>query len=589
MSARRNLIDVALGAAPADVAIVNGRLVNVLTQEIYEAGIAIGGDRFAAVGAVDYAIDGGTKVIDADGRYITPGLIDGHLHMYHSYLGVNQFVETMLRHGVTASADAFYGQGIVGGKEAVRFFKEAIDATPLRLIFLVPVIAHLQNRELGLDPAPGISVEDMNEILDWEGCLGLEEPPFLPIINKWDDYLDLFDRTLEQRKTITGHAAGISWRQMQAYAAVGTTTDHESVDRDEAVDKARAGIRQLMRQGSGAFDVPAVVKAYTERKIDPRNLGMCVDLASPEKLIKEGGVDENIRVAVKNGVPPVVAVQMATLNVAEAFWLQHDMGSIAPGRYADLLLVDDLPGFTISRVIVGGETVVDGGEFVVGLPEVEYPKSFRGTVRVERELEAEDLEPKTDITGPVEVRVIGVTDGSLVTEERYAKLDVKQEVIQSDLKNDVLPLAMVDRFGKGNDRFGVGFVQGFGLKRGAVASTVNSVCENLVAVGASRGDMAIAMNHLAEIGGGKVVVDDGEIAAVVELPLLGLLSEDPLQIVTEKFDHAFEEIRKLGCELTNPFSQLEFCFACGEIGDLRLSDEGLLKVNPPEMVELVIA
>jgi len=582
------LIDVALGNTPADIAVVNGNVVNVLSQEVYEAGVAIKGDRIAAVGDIDYTIGSNTSVLDASGRYVTPGLIDGHLHMYHSYLGVNEFVEAMLTHGVTAYADGFYGQGIVGGKEAVRFFKEAFEARPLRLIFLVPTLSYLQNRELGLEPAPGIGVDDMNEMLDWAGCLGLEEPPFLPIVEKWEEFLDLFDRTLEQRKTITGHAAGINWRQMQAYAAVGASTDHEAVATDEAVDKARAGIRLLMRQGSGAFDVPTLVRAYTEHRVDPRTLAFCADLASPEKLLAQGSVDENIRVAIANGVPPIIALQMATINVAEVFWLQRDMGVLAPGRYADILLVDDLVDFKINHVMVGGETVVRDGEFVAKLPALEYPQSFYGSVKAEREVTTEDLEPQTSKAGSVEARVIGVTDGSLVTDERRARLNVVDGVIQPDLENDVLPLAMVDRFQKGEGRIGVGFVQGFTLQRGAIASTVNAVCENLVAVGTSTSDMAIAMNRLVEIGGGKIVVVDGNVVALVELPLLGLLSEEPLRTVTAKFDRAFKEIADMGCRLRNPFSQLEFCFACGEIGSLRLSDEGLLHVDPPEMVELVV-
>jgi adenine deaminase len=195
--------------------------------------------------------------------------------------------------------------------------------------------------------------------------------------------------------------------------------------------------------------------------------------------------------------------------------------------------------------------------------------------------------PAPEGADEVEVRVIGVTDGSLETDERRARLQVADGVVQPDLDADVLPLAMVDRFGKGHGA-GAGFVQGFKLTKGAIASTVNAVCENLVAVGASTSDMAIAMNHLAEIGGGKIVVVDGEIVALVELPLLGLLSEEPLDTVTAKFDKAFEAIAELGCPLRNPFSQLEFCFACGEIGDIRLSDEGLLRVNPPERLEVVV-
>jgi len=586
---RRPLIDVALGNTPADTVVLGGRIVNVLTQEVYDGGIAIAGERIAAVGDIEYARGPDTEVIDAEGRYVTPGLVDGHLHMYHSYLGINEYVEVMLRHGVTSTADGFYGQGIVGGKEAIRFFKDTFDARPLRVIFLVPTLSYLQNRELGIDPAPGITAEEMSEILDWEGCMGLEEPPFVPIVEKWDEFLDLYEKTLDQRKTITGHAAGISWREMQAYVAMGTSTDHETTDTAEAVDKARAGMRMLIRQGSGALDVPALVKAFTEHKIDPHSLAFCADLASPEKLLNQGGIDENIRVAIANGVPPLIAVQMGTINVAEVFWMQRDIGVLAPGRYADVLLVDSLVDFSIHQVMVGGDTVVQGGDFLADMPDIEYPEAFRGTVSIERELSGQGLGAQVGTeAGSVAVRVIGVTDGSLATDERRATLTVADGVAQPDLENDVLPLAMVDRFNKGKGRIGAGFVQGFTLTSGAIASTVNAVCENLIAVGHNTDDMAFAMNHLAEIGGGKIVVSGGEILALVELPLLGLLSEDRLEVVTAKFDRAFEAIAGLGCRLQNPFSQLEFCFACGEIGDLKLSDEGLLLVNPPEKVELVV-
>jgi len=585
---RRDLIDVALGKEPADVLVIGGNLVNVCTAEIYPASIAIKGDRIAAVGDVDYARGPKTDVIDAEGRYVTPGLVDGHLHCYHSYLGVNEYVQVLLSHGVTTTADGFYGQGIVGGLEAIRFFKEAFERMPVRVLFLVPTLAYLQNRELGLTPVPGIEAKDMFEILQWEGCIGLEEPPFLPIIEHYEEFLDLFEEALKQRKIITGHAAGIDERQLQAYVAMGTYTDHESVEHHDALLKARAGMRLLMRQGSGAVDVPELVRTYTEHGIDTRALAFCADLASPEKLMTEGGVDENVRVAIANGVPPIKAVQMATLNVAETFYVQQDVGSLTPGRYADILFIDDLVNFVIQRVIVGGQTVARGGEFFAELPDTSYPASFYNTVRLPAPIAAEDLLVKLDREeGEVDVRVIGVTDGSLVTDERRARLQVKGGVVQPDLEADVLPIAMLDRFQKGTG-IGLAFVKGFKLKRGAIASSVNAVCENLVVVGTDPNDMALAVNHLTRVGGGKIVVADGEVLALVELPLLGLLSEDPLDIVMEKFDKAFGAITDLGCPLKSPFSQLEFCCACGEIGEIKLSEEGVMLITPPRKVDVVL-
>lgn len=585
---RRELIDVALGRQPADLLIRGGNLVNVATGEIHPADVAVTGDRIAAVGDVGYALGPDTSVIDAEGRYITPGLVDGHLHSYHSYLGIEEFVQAMLRHGVTATADGFYGQGIVGGRDVIRFFKEAFERMPIRLIFLVPVLSYLQNRELGLTPANGIEAADMLDMLDWPGCYGVEEPPFLPIVEKYEEFLELFEATLERRKVITGHAAGIDFRQMQAYVAMGAATDHETVDVDDAVAKARAGIKLLIRQGSGCYDVPAVVRAFTERGVDSHALGFCADLASPEKLMREGGVDENVRVAISRGVPPVVAVQMGTINVAEVFSAQQDFGVVAPGRYADLLLVDDLVDFSIQRVLVGGRTVVRDGELVIELPKVSYPSACYGTVELERSVEpaavtAHVARDRDRVT----VRVIGVTDGSLETDERQLELDVVDGVVMPDLERDVLPLAMIDRFGKGTG-IGHGFVQGFGLKRGAIASSVNAVCENLVVVGTDPADMSLAVNHLAEIGGGKIVVAGGEVKALVELPVLGLLAEDPIDVIMDKFGRAFAAIADMGCALRSPFSTLEFCFACGEIGDIKLSEEGLVNTYPPRMLDLVV-
>ncbi|MGH8943554.1 MAG: adenine deaminase, partial [Acidimicrobiia bacterium] len=248
---RRELIDVAMGRTPADLVIEGGTLVNVSTAELYPAGVAVKGDRLAATGDVAYTKGPDTRVIDAAGLHLSPGLVDGHLHQYHSYIGVNAFVEALLSHGVTATADAFYGPGIVGGLPAIRFLKEAFDKMPIRLLFLVPVLSWLQNRELGLTPTPGISPEEMLEILDWEGCYGLEEPPYLPVVEHYPEILDLFDETLARRKVITGHAAGISDHQLQAFVAVGAYTDHETVTAEDAVAKARAGMKLFMRHGSG--------------------------------------------------------------------------------------------------------------------------------------------------------------------------------------------------------------------------------------------------------------------------------------------------------------------------------------------------
>jgi adenine deaminase len=586
---RREIVKVALGKAPADTAIVGGRVVNVHTLEIHKADVAIKGDRIAAVGDVSHAIGDTTTVIDAAGTYVTPGLVDGHLHMYHSYLGITEFVEAMLRHGVTSTADGFYGQGIVGGPEAVRFFKDAFAIMPIRLIFLVPTLAYLQNRELGLTPAPGISKDEMFEMLTWPDCYGLEEPPFLPISWEWEEFLDLFEATLDAGKVISGHASGITPPELQAYVGMGAATDHETVESLDGLQKVRAGMKLFMREGSGCTNVAELSRVRTEHGVDSSILGFCADVASPEKLWRDGGVDQNIRVAIAHGIDPVEAVRMASLSVAQTFRRDHDLGSVTAGRYADILLVDDLPSFHIRAVLFGGQVVVREGTFLAELPDVTYPASFYGTVEVPTTVTADDLRvPAPAGSDRVVVRALEVKEGTLVTRETMHDLEVRDWVVQPDVERDVLQIAMVDRLGK-ETGIGVGFATGFGLRRGAFATSVNAVCENVLVVGADADDMAVAVNELARIGGGKIVVAAGEVLALVELPLLGLLSEDPTSVVTGKFEQAFDQIRTLGCELASPFSQLEFSGACGEIGDLKISEEGLVRVDPPEKVDVIVS
>jgi adenine deaminase len=586
---RRELIAVALGSEPADTVITNGRLVNVHSGEIYPAEVAIKGDRIAAVDAdCSFAVGDATEFLDAGERYLVPGLIDSHLHCYLSYLGPAEFARGMLLHGITTTTDAFYSAGIVAGKEAVRFFKDAFDATPLRLIFLVPTMAYIQNRSLGLTATDGVSADDMFEMLQWPGCAGLEEPPFLPVGAEDPVILDLFEETLAQRKTITGHASGLSRRQLDAYASVGVSTDHEAVTTSEAVDRIRAGIRVLMRNGSACEDVPALVRAITEARLEPYQTGFCVDVVSPQRLLKVGGVDENVRSAIARGVRPVTAVQMATLRNAETFFLQHEIGAVAPGRFADILLVDDLAQLEIDQVLAGGRIVVKDNQFHAEVPPIDYPASFFDTVRLAHEVSRADLqvEASTD-SDEVEVRVIGVNNGSFLTDHRRLRLPVADGHVQPDAQRDILKIAMFDRHGKGTGP-SVGFVQGFGLERGALASTVNPVCESVVVVGVDDEDMVAAVEHLARNGGGKVVVADGEVRATIELPVLGLFSLDSLEDLVEKFERAVAVLVELGCTLDDPFSQLEFSCACGEMGDLRMSDEGLVALEPPGRLSVVV-
>jgi len=330
LNSRQPLMDVALGLAPAEAIVENGLLVNVWTEEIYQADIAIAAGRIAVVGDVAYTKDDATRLIDAGGRYVTPGLIEGHLHQYHSYLGINAFVEAMLTHGVTATVDGFYAPGIVAGLDAMRFFRDAFKRVPMRLLLLVGTAAWLQNRDLGLTPTPqGITGEDMLEILSWDDCYGIEEPQPWAVFERWPEFMALIDDTLRRRKVFSGHAAQMAERQLQAQIAAGAAVDHESDSRADALMKARLGMGLLAREGSGCRDVAEVVRAYTEHGVDTQMFGFSSDVASAEKLRDEGTTDQAIRVAIAHGVPPIAAVRMGTLNTARFFHAEQDIGTRA--------------------------------------------------------------------------------------------------------------------------------------------------------------------------------------------------------------------------------------------------------------------
>ncbi len=295
---RRRLIDVGLGREPADVIVSGGQIVSVHTNELLRADVAIASGRIAAVGELLQSTRGPkTRVVDASGMFVSPGLIDGHLHYHHTYLDPAEASKLLLRSGITGTADGFYGEAIVGGLEAVRALKQAADKLKIRLIFLAPTSAYLQNRMFGLTPAKAVSIKDLHEMLDWEGCYGLDETPFSSVIDKDEGMLGLFEATVAKGKVVTGHVRGADKRQVQAFVAMGGSVDHEAVSVEDALSRARAGMKVLMRFGSGVADLPNLIGAYTDVGISPRQLALCTDVLLPETLLN-GGVDMAVRTAI---------------------------------------------------------------------------------------------------------------------------------------------------------------------------------------------------------------------------------------------------------------------------------------------------
>jgi adenine deaminase len=528
-------------------------------------------------------------MINAKGKYITPGLIDPHIHLYHAQLNMTQMAKALLLHGTTTVAEGFYAAGIVSGVHGIQFCLEEIKATPLKIVFLIPALAYYQTQDLGLPKTPKApSFEEFRDMLHWRDCHGIEELPYTPILNQKRDATNLADMAISRGKIITGHASGLGGGKLNAYLAIGASSDHECTSEEEALERVRLGMRVIMRQGSAAKDVTRVVKGLTENKIDARYFSFCADVASTLKIIRQGHIDHCIRVAISQGLNPLVAVQAATLNAAETLNMDHEIGSIAPGKIADILLLNDLPTFNISAVIASGNIMVRDSKFLVELESPEYPKFMYNTVRLPRNITPKDFEIKAPKgTKQVTVRVIGVRDGTLITEDRRATLTVKDGLLQPDIEGDILKIAMIDRFHL-SGRIGKGFVQGFKLRAGAIGTTYTPTTENLLIIGANDRDMAVATNKIAEMGGGHIVVNGGSVLAQMALPLFGLLSDQSLETAIQQQTELYKVIEQMGCDFIDPLSTLAFLGAAPEIGTLKITEKGLVNVPKNKFESLTV-
>lgn len=583
---RIDALEVLLGARSADLAIVDGQVVDVWSGTVRDGGIAVVAGTIVAAGDVDRYIGPDTRVIDAGGAYLTPGLIETHLHVYESNLGPTEFARLVLPHGTTALPEAMYGPGQIRGLDAVRFFIEELRRTPITVLHQVPALGYLQNLELGIPSGPhSLTGSDLREVLGWAGSVGMEEPPFIPMAEKDPVVRDLMERTLAERQVVMGHGAGLASDELLAYAAVGITCDHEAVTAEEALARVQAGIVVSMRESCVARNQRELQRAITEHGASPHNFVFCADVLDPVEARHVGHIDQNIRLAVEGGIDPVTAVQMATINAARYYRVDHAIGSLAPGRQADVLLVRDLARFDVDSVIAKGELVVEHGEYVGRLIRPAYPAFLRRTVTL-----AEPARPETFVVPAPSsaafavVRVIG--GESLVSDERHIALPVAGGRVVADPGHDVIKLAMLDRYGRGPTA-GVGFLQGYGLRRGAIGTTYDPMYHNVLVAGVDDESMARAANALAEMGGGFVAVD-GESVVSVPLALCGLMSDAPGDEFIPAMEALYARVRAMGCTMASPFHNLAFTAVCGELPFLKLGHRGPFDVQRRTWLPLIV-
>lgn len=579
------LIQVALGQKPADIVIKNGKLVNVITHEVYETEIAIANGKIASTGPVPAgAIGPDTQVIDAKGMYLAPGFMDAHIHIESSMLSYTEFAKMVVKHGTTAVATDLMEVTIVSSVEGMKEVMEESKHTPVKLYYPVPAFMEengLQTTGSTLHP------EMIDQLIQMPEAVGLAEVLAPPILAGSPASAHMLELAKKYHKTAEGHAPAVMGEALNAYVGAGVTSDHESTNKEEALAKLRAGLHVLMREGSASTDLRPCLKIITEEHVDTRYCSMVSDDIDALHISRKGHLDNKVRIAVEEGVDPVTAIQMVTINPAENFHLQDQLGSITPGKIADIVFLSSLEKCSVEKVIANGELVVDDQKLTHELPAPNYSNLLRGTVKLSHKITGDDLVLKVDPKyTTAKVHVIGASHDTLLTDALEADLPVKGGVVQPDVDNDVLRIACVERYGK-NGSVGKSFIKNFGLKSGAIAISVGHDHHNITVVGTEAEDMAFAVNRVAELQGGLVLVKDGKVLSEIPLPICGLLSDLDGETVANKLEEMIAVLRTLGCEVPSPNITLSFitlifipCFG--------ITDQGLFDVREFKIIDPVI-
>ncbi len=564
---------VARGDQPADLVIKGGRVFSVFTGELLDADIAMAGQYVAAVGP-GYA---GKETFDATGLILLPGFIDGHMHLESTKLMVDEFARAALPHGTTTVVIDPHEIANVFGLDGVRALLQAADRIPLDYYVMVSSCVPASRFESN---GASVEAEDIAKFLEEEPrAIGMAEMMDFPgVASGQDGALAKIEAAFRARAGhIDGHAPGLSGRELNAYLAAGVRSDHECATYEEALEKRRLGMWIMIREGSAARNLEALLPLVQE--FGPGNCLLCTDDREPDQLLAEGHINHVMRKAVSLGCKPYWAIVMATLFAARYHRLYRH-GAVAPGYVADVVAVPDLEGFRPVRVWKRGRLVAADGR-ALDVPKVAAPDWMRGSVRVGR-LTADDFAVRAD--GPV--RVIGVDAGQIVTRSLVAEPSLREGRAVADPSRDLAKIAVVERHRR-TGRIGVGFVSGFGLERGALASTHAHDAHNVVVVGTDDADMAAAVNRLAEIGGGQVTVADGRPLAEVPCPIGGLLSDRPAEEVAAAVSRMEAASRELGAKIPAPFMAMSF-LALSVVPELKITDRGLVDTVRFEVVPLEV-
>ncbi len=582
--ATMTLAATAEGRTPAETVIRDAKLVNVCTGEIMEhTDVAIARGRIALVGDGSHCIGPDTRVIEADGQYIAPGFLDGHIHVESSMMGVGEYARAVVPHGTVGIYMDPHEICNVLGLEGVKCMAQDAARTPLKAMITTPsCVPAVPGFE---DTGSSIGPEDVEGTMYWDSVVGLGEMMNFPgILNSDERTHKIVGATLRAGKIVTGHySMPETGRGLNAYIASGTRCCHESTRAEDALAKMRLGMYAQLREGSAWHDLHQVAKAITEHKVDTRFACLVSDDAHPETLIQEGHLDHILRRALQEGIDPVTAIQMVTINCAQCFQMDHELGSITPGKCADIVFLNNLEEMKVTRVLIDGDVVAEDGKMTVSLKPYSYPAWAMDSVHVGAAITPDSFRLEVPGTAGgsspadgsrVKVQVIEVGSGKVADIASEALLEVTDGQVHSDVEQDVLKTAVFERHHE-TGKAGFGFCKGFGIRCGAMASTVAHDAHNLLVVGTNDADMALAANTLIESKGGMAVVQNGQVLGVVPLPIAGLMNDKPAEEMAAMVSRLTECWEQIGCTMVSPFMTMALIpLAC--LPELRLTDRGLV-------------
>jgi adenine deaminase len=562
----RRRIDVASKREPADLVITNGKIIDVFNLEIMYEDIAIA-DGFI-VGIGDYQ---GKQILDAKQSYIAPGFIDGHVHIESSMVTPQAFAEVVLPHGVTSIITDPHEIANVAGKDGISFMLHDSENVPLDIFFMLPSSVPCTSFE---NAGASLYADDLEPFFVHPRVLGLAEVMDYPAVLLGEEHMmEKIATAWKHRASIDGHAAGLNLDAINVYRSTGISTDHECISPQEALKRTQRGMYVLIREGSVAKDLPSLIPVVNEK--NARRFAFCTDDKHLDDLLTEGSIDHNVRLAIQLGLDPLLAIQMASLNVAECYSLKQK-GAIAPGFEADFVLFDDFHDISIQQVFKAGKLVAQNGQMIQtsSRTKIDIPTNISNTVHLPKiktiDLQIPMLESKAN--------VIGIEPNSLVTHHLIQDVKVKQGVFVPDIEKDKLKIAVIERHHQ-TGNIGLGIVSGLGLTDGAIASTVAHDSHNLVVAGTNDQDILAAIEAIGHMQGGLVVVKNQKLLASLPLEIAGLMSNRPYEELNNNLSDLHQALHKLNAPTHfNPFLTLSF-LCLPVIPAIKLTDKGLFDVT----------